>query len=156
MLTRRSLIAGGVSFAAMLARTARSQTPELRPIVPGVWFYQGDFPKNGQCNSIVIERQSDLVVVDANSVGGAFALQAVLKRASGKPVGAVLLTHHHGDHLYGSAVWTRAGATTIAHRTMQSELARFEPARWRQQAAHDAQMAALGDAPVPQIGRAHV
>jgi cyclase len=121
----------------------------LQAIVPGVWFYSGDFPLNGQCNSVVIERKRDLVVVDANSVSGALAVQSAIKQLSPKPVRYVLLTHHHGDHVFGNAVWTRTGAVTVAHQSMLDELARIEPARWRSAAAHDPRMAALGDSLEP-------
>jgi glyoxylase-like metal-dependent hydrolase (beta-lactamase superfamily II) len=148
-VTRREFLAGSAAFATVLARPAHSSETGLRPVVPGVWFYQGDFLAKGQCNSVVIERRRDLVVIDANSASGALALQAELRKLSPKPVRFVLLTHHHGDHIYGNAAWTRAGAVTVAHRAMLAELARLEPARWQSQAANDAQMAAFGNAPEP-------
>jgi glyoxylase-like metal-dependent hydrolase (beta-lactamase superfamily II) len=148
-VTRREFLVGSAAFATVLARPAHSSETGLRPVVPGVWFYQGDFLTSGQCNSVVIERRKDLVVIDANSASGALALQAELRKLSPKPVRFVLLTHHHGDHIYGNAVWTRAGAVTVAHRAMLPELVRLEPARWQSQAANDAQMAALGNAPEP-------
>lgn len=148
-VTRRAFLAGSAAFATALQRPARASETGLRPIVPGIWFYQGDFLTNGQCNSVVIERRQDLVVVDANSAGGAWALQPELRKLSSKPVHYVALTHHHGDHIYGNAVWTRAGAVTVAHRSMLAELARLEPARWRSQAEKDPLMAALGNAPEP-------
>jgi cyclase len=147
MFTRRSFLIGSTACAAAIARPAKPEATGLRKIVPGVWFFAGDFLSTGRCNSVVIERKNDLVVVDANSAGGAGALQAEVKRLSAKPVRYVLLTHHHGDHIYGSAVWTRAGALTVAHQSMLGELAHLEPARWRMAAARDPEVAALGDAP---------
>ncbi|HKD04393.1 MAG TPA: MBL fold metallo-hydrolase, partial [Bryobacteraceae bacterium] len=49
---------------------------------------------------------------------------------SPKPVKYVFITHHHGDHDYGSAVWTAEGATTFAYKAVVDELNRYEPARW--------------------------
>jgi cyclase len=147
MFTRRSFLIGGTACAAASARLVRPQGAGLRAIVPGVWFYQSDFLTTGQCNSVVIERKNDFVIVDANSPGGAVAIQAEVHRLSSKPVRYVLLTHHHGDHIYGNALWTRAGAVTVAHKNMVGELARLEPARWRMAAARDPEMAGLGDAP---------
>jgi glyoxylase-like metal-dependent hydrolase (beta-lactamase superfamily II) len=43
-------------------------------------------------------------------------------------------THHHGDHAYGNAVWTREGATTLAYAGMAEEMARVEPKRWQGEA----------------------
>lgn len=147
MSTRRSFILGSTACAAALACPGYSQPTDLRSIVPGVWLYEGDFLSNGRCNSVVIECKHNLVLVDANSAGGALALQAEVKRLSAKPISHVLLTHHHGDHIYGNAVWTRAGAATVAHETMLNELARLEPGRWRDESAHNPQMATLGEAP---------
>ena len=53
-----------------------------------------------------------LIVVDANFPSGARATMADVKKVSSKPVKYVFDTHHHGDHAYGNAVWTQAGATT--------------------------------------------
>src|SRR5215472_1231904 len=52
------------------------------------------------------------------------------KKLSPKPVKYVFITHHHGDHDYGSAVWTAEGATTFAYKAVVDELNRYEPARW--------------------------
>jgi cyclase len=63
------------------------------------------------------------------------------KTVSPKPVKYVLITHHHGDHSYGSAEWRKAGATTIGHIGVAEELKRYEPrgwegaARWRKDVA---------------------
>jgi cyclase len=143
LFTRRSFVVG----AACAAAVARGEGTGLRAIVPGVWFHSGDFLTTGQCNSVVIERKNDFVIVDANSAGGALALQAEVRGLSAKPVRYVLLTHHHGDHIYGNAVWTRAGAVTVAHEAMLGELTRLEPGRWRSAAKSTPEMAALGDAP---------
>ena len=56
------------------------------------------------------------------------------KKLSPKPVKYVFITHHHGDHDYGSAVWTEAGATTLAYKGVAEELGRYEPGRWQESA----------------------
>jgi glyoxylase-like metal-dependent hydrolase (beta-lactamase superfamily II) len=71
-----------------------------------------------------------LVVIDANFPSGARAAMADCKRLSPKPVKYVFDTHHHGDHIYGNALWTEAGATTIAFPGVAAEMKRLEPARW--------------------------
>jgi glyoxylase-like metal-dependent hydrolase (beta-lactamase superfamily II) len=43
-------------------------------------------------------------------------------------------THHHGDHAYGNAVWTKAGATTLAYFGVAEEMKRYEPKRWQEAA----------------------
>ncbi len=72
-----------------------------------------------------------LIVVDANFPSGARLAMADAKRVSSKPVKFVFDTHHHGDHTYGNAVWTGAGATTIAYQGVAEEMKRYEPARWQ-------------------------
>ncbi len=38
-------------------------------------------------------------------------------------------THHNGDHAYGNAVWTQAGAVTIAYQGVADEMKRYEHGR---------------------------
>ena len=89
-----------------------------------------------------------LIVVDANFPSGARATMADVKRVSSKPVKYVFDTHHHGDHSYGNAVWTGAGATTLAYRGVAEEMRRYEPARWQQAAKERKDVAAMNSASV--------
>lgn len=121
-----------------------SAQPETLTLVqPGVWFREGDLKKYGHCNNAVIEMKDYLVVVDANFPSGAEALMRDIRTVSSKPVKYVLLTHHHGDHAYGSAVWTKAGAITVAHAAVVDEIKRYEPKRWRADIAARKDVAAL-------------
>jgi len=54
------------------------------------------------------------------------------RKSQSKPVKYVFDTHHHGDHAYGNAVWTQAGAVTIAFQGVAEEMKRYEPKRWRE------------------------
>src|SRR5229473_1779921 len=102
----------------VMALSAANLVPKLetlQPVVPGVWFRQGDFKRFGHCNNVVIEMKDYLVVVDANFPSGARAALADAKKVSSKPVKYVFDTHHHGDHAYGNSIWTEAGATTLAY-----------------------------------------
>ena len=56
---------------------------------------------------------------------------AEVKNLSSKPVKYVFDTHHHGDHAYGNALWTEAGATTLAYKGVAEEMQRREPTRWQ-------------------------
>ena len=121
------------TLALFVARTdAKPET--IAQIAPGVWFREGDLQGLGHCNNIVIEMKDYLIVVDANFPSGARATMEDVKRVSSKPVRYVFDTHHHGDHSYGNAVWTNAGATTLAYRGVAEEMRRYEPARWQQTA----------------------
>ena len=122
------LFLGGL--ALFVSRTdAKPET--IQQIAPGVWFREGDLQNLGHCNNIVIEMKDYLIVVDANFPSGARATMEDVKRVSSKPVKYVFDTHHHGDHSYGNAVWTSAGATTLAYQGVAEEMKRYEPARWQ-------------------------
>lgn len=144
--TRVALCVFTVAAAAALF-VARSQaSPEtVRQIVPGVWFREGDIENLGHSNNVVIEMKDYLIVVDANMPSGARAALADAKRiAANKPVKYVFVTHHHGDHAYGTAVWTKAGATTMAFKPAVDEFARLEPQRWQEAGKKRKDIAELG------------
>jgi cyclase len=115
----------------------------VRLIAPGVWFREGDLADLGHCNNVFIEMKDYLIVVDANFPSGARAAMADARRISPKPVKYVFDTHHHGDHLYGNVLWTRAGATTLAFQGVAEELKRLEPARWQEAAKTRSDVAEL-------------
>jgi len=125
-----------------LAAQASILPEGISEVAPGVWFRQSK-PGSGLCNNIFIEMKDFLVVVDANFPAGAKTAIGDAKALSPKPVKWVVDTHHHGDHLYGNAVWTRAGATTIAHRGVVEEIRRYEPEEWRLTGLKQADVAEL-------------
>src|SRR6184192_4302330 len=132
-MKRRCWILGTFVVLASLALFVTStgaQPGTVKQIIPGVWFREGDLENQGHCNNIIIEMKDYLLVVDANFPSGARLAMADCKRISNKPVKYVFDTHHHGDHLYGNAVWTQTGATTLSYIGVAEELKRYEPARW--------------------------
>jgi glyoxylase-like metal-dependent hydrolase (beta-lactamase superfamily II) len=108
-----------------------AQPNTVKQIAPGVWFREGDIVNEGHCNNAIIEMKDYLIVVDANFPSGARAVLADAKKVSSKPVKYVFDTHHHGDHAYGNAIWTQAGAITIAYQGVAEEMKRYEPKRWQ-------------------------
>ena len=129
-LVSMTLFAALAGVALFVSRT--DAKPEaLEKVGPGVWFREGDLKNLGHCNNIIIEMKDYLIVVDANFPNGARAAMEDAKRVSSKPVKYVFDTHHHGDHSYGNAVWTDAGATTLAYKGVAEEMRRYEPARWQ-------------------------
>jgi len=128
------LFAGLASLALFVGRS--EAIPEtIQQIAPGIWFREGDLKQYGHCNNIIVEMKDYLIVVDANFPSGARAALADAKKVSSKPVKFVFDTHHHGDHAYGNAVWTQAGAITLAHQGVAEEMKRYEPKRWQEAAA---------------------
>ena len=127
-----------------------AQPNSVKQIAPGVWFREGDLEHEGHCNNVIIEMKDYLIVVDANFPSGARLVLEDAKKVSPKPVKYVFDTHHHGDHMYGNAVWTKAGAITIAYEGVNEELKRYEPARWQQAEKQRKDVAEVGaDAPEP-------
>lgn len=127
-----------------------AQPNSTKEVVKGVWFREGDIEHQGHCNNVIIEMKDYLIVVDANFPSGARLVLEEAKKLSNKPVKYVFDTHHHGDHVYGNPVWTKAGAVTIAYVGVADELKRYEPARWRQAMKERADVADLKlDAPEP-------
>ena len=121
-----------------------SETDTLKLITDGVWFRTGE-REHGHCNNVVIDVGEGLLVVDANFPSGAQALMEDIKQVTTKPVSYVFDTHHHGDHAYANAVWTRAGATTLAYIGVTEEMKRYEPTRWQQAVRTREDVAALGE-----------
>ncbi len=133
MQKRLLILSFFVALAGMALFVSRSDAkPEtVEKIASGVWFREGDLKNLGHCNNVIIEMKDYLIVVDANFPSGARAAMEDAKRVSSKPVKYVFDTHHHGDHSYGNAVWTDAGATTLAYKGVAEEMKRYEPARWQ-------------------------
>ena len=134
---------------ALLVTRAEAGPELIRIAAPGVWFREGDRDQ-GHSNNVIIDMKDYLIVVDANYPSGARSLMQDVKRISTKPVKFVFDTHHHGDHSYGNALWTQAGATTMAFQGVADEMKRFEPARWLRSATNRPDVAELHrDAPEP-------
>ncbi|MEO8593757.1 MAG: MBL fold metallo-hydrolase [Candidatus Solibacter sp.] len=127
-------LSGFVLLAAMSFFTTRSaaEPGQVKLVVQGVWFREGDIENLGHCNNTIIEMKDYLIVVDANFPSGARLVMETVKRISPKPVKYVFDTHHHGDHAYANALWTKEGATTLAFPGVADEMKRLEPGRWRE------------------------
>ena len=135
---------------AFFATRTGAEPGDVKLIVPGVWFREGDLAKLGHSNNIIIEMKDYLIVVDANFPSGARLALETARRISPKPVKYVFDTHHHGDHSYGNPIWTEAGATTLAYVGVAEEMKRYEPARWQSSAKQRPDVAELKlNAPEP-------
>lgn len=144
LLIAITVIGLGVAWNCASDPPLPSETDTLKMITDGVWFRMGE-REHGHCNNVVIDLGEGLLVVDANFPSGAQALMEDIEQVTTKPVSYVFDTHHHGDHAYANAVWTRAGATTLAHVGVAEEMKRYEPARWQQAAQNREDVAAVGE-----------
>ena len=140
----------GILLTVALFKTrSEAQPGSFTEVTKGIWFREGNLML-GHCNNTVIEMKDYLVVIDANYPSGARAVMEDIKKVSSKPVKYVFDTHHHGDHAYGNAVWTKAGATTLAYQGVAEEMKRYEPARWRAEKRPDVNELNLSTAEPPQ------
>src|SRR5579863_5241287 len=89
-------------LTAFFITQSGAQPNSVKKIAEGVWFREGDM-KQGHSNNTIIEMKDYLIVIDANFPSGARLALADARRLSPKPVKYVFITHHHGDHDYGSA-----------------------------------------------------
>lgn len=142
MRINRSIIAAPFLGLLATAYLLEGAPDEIKKIVDGVWFREGDL-KKGHCNNIIIEFQDYLVVIDANFPSGAELVIAEAKKISKKPIKYVFDTHHHGDHAYANPLWTKMGATTIGHIGVVNEMKAREPERWLAAAKERKDVAAL-------------
>jgi cyclase len=110
-----SIFSGQASRAQSTAKAAPSngfpQVPswntELKQLAPNVYAYvQGGGPSSlnqGVSNGGLIVGQDHVMVID--SLGAPLQskafLSAIKKTAPNKPIRRVLITHHHGDHIWG-------------------------------------------------------
>lgn len=131
MLRKRTLVAAPFALLATGALMLTAQPNSVKKIADGVWFREGDIKNEGHCNNIIIEMKDYLIIIDANFPSGAKRAMDDAKKVSSKPIKYVFDTHHHGDHAYGNAVWTKAGAITLAHANVVAEMDKYEPARWQ-------------------------
>jgi glyoxylase-like metal-dependent hydrolase (beta-lactamase superfamily II) len=125
-----------------LAPAIGAQPGTLKPIVPGVWFREGE-TEFSHANNVIIEMADYLIVVDANYPSGAKAVINDAKKVSSKPIKYVIDTHADPDHAYGNAVFTAIGAITIGYEGMLGDIRRVEPRTWKQTAGWNKSVAEL-------------
>lgn len=114
-----------LAVAASLAANAGARTEKvsdgvyasIRTEPPGLFF---------DSNVTFIERDEDVVVVDANfSLASARANLAELRKITAKPVRYVVNTHWHDDHITGNRVWRDAypGVEFVGHTSAAADMA---------------------------------
>ena len=84
---------------------------DVTELAPGLWFLGGTTH-----NSLVVEQQSGVVIVEAplNEERSDAVLAKVRELAPAKPIVAVINTHAHFDHAGGLRTYAAAGITVIS------------------------------------------
>lgn len=112
---------------ALLPAVAPSaqQAPDDEPqrIADGVWFLPSrDVGRLGS-NVAWIETARFVVVVDAAFPLGAERALRAIKATTTKPIRYAVMTHHHGDHAFGSGAFAKEGAVVVAQENAAHDYA---------------------------------
>src|SRR5712675_1953494 len=76
-----------------------------------------------QSNTFMIVTRDGNVIVDTSIAAAAPAHKRALTAVNAGPIKAIILTHAHGDHTGGIALWKQAGTEIIAQRQHESLVA---------------------------------
>ncbi|WP_374546525.1 quinoprotein relay system zinc metallohydrolase 2 [Rhodoblastus sp.] len=135
---KRALLSGiltaQIFLASSLAQPAQAPVEAARPFVaeqtaPGVYVVVGPYAlaniqNAGQIsNSGFIIGKNSVAVVDT---GGSYLagqrLRATIREKTDLPIGYVILTHDHPDHIFGSAAFLGDNAIFIGHKNLPEAL----------------------------------
>ena len=121
-----------VVLGAARAMPAADRGFEVQTLAPGVHALVRTEPPGfyRQPNVVVIEREADVVVVDALfTQAGTREVVAAIRALTSKPVRWVVNTHPHDDHVTGNQVYRAAfpEAQLVAHPTTREEITTHGP-----------------------------
>ncbi len=127
--------AGLLAVACVWATTAAAAEPlDVVEIAAGVFVHQGpneDFtPANrgGIANLAFVVGTRQVAVIDSGgSLGEGESLLAAIRARSDLPVGYVIATHVHPDHLFGHAAFRGPDVAFVGHANLAQRLAETAP-----------------------------
>ena len=127
----RSLL--GLAMLALVATSASGQ-PSLPPlpvieVADGIFVFVGAYELATPQNADAISNASFIIGDDAVAVidtGGSLQvgrrLLSAIRAHTDKPIGYVINTHDHPDHILGNAAFLGTGATFVAHANLPEAL----------------------------------
>ncbi len=114
-----------MTHPALLAQNAQFRK-EVIALAPGMWTAVGFAASNVH----MIEGDETVTIVDTTeSTGAAEIIQAEFRRITDKPVGRIVYTHSHSDHVSGASVFSPGGVPVIAGHLFASDLVGLEASR---------------------------
>jgi alkyl sulfatase BDS1-like metallo-beta-lactamase superfamily hydrolase len=88
-----------------------TQNLSITKVAPGLSYVLG---RNVSSNTIVLETSAGAVIVDTSRPPASKAHFDLLQRSGVSKAAYVILTHGHGDHTGGVALWKATGAKIVA------------------------------------------
>ncbi len=105
---------------SLTAQEADRQYAALKNITGGLYLVE-NVPGG---NIVVRVGDEDLLMVDTGAApGDGPKVAAAIAEMTDKPVGTVVITHWHSDHVAGNVFWAGKGATIIGHEALAGRLA---------------------------------
>lgn len=99
---------------------------EIVALAPGVWTAVGFAASNVH----LIEGEHSLTIVDTTeSTRAAENILAEFRKLSDKPVGRIIYTHAHRDHISGASVFSDGTVPILAGHLFKSDLVDLNPSR---------------------------
>src|SRR5450432_408067 len=115
------------SCALALAAPAFAQTAEVQDLGHGIYraagVMGGTAVRVPQSNTFMIVTTGGNVIIDTSIAAAAPAHKRALTAISNGPIKAIILTHAHGDHTGGVALWRQADTEVIAQRSHEDVIA---------------------------------
>jgi cyclase len=116
---------------AVLVLFSAAQAPSsVRELAPGVFVRMGDRNRNQPANCGWVIFDDYVLVIDANFPWGAKEILPEIRKTTNKPIKFLFNTHYHGDHAFGSSVFSDTGATVVCSEACAQESRTKGQAGW--------------------------
>lgn len=127
-VSRRGLLGGLAALAALPGRASFPTALPVSEVAPNLYVYQAPFTEATRDNlgaianlAFIVGTKAVAVIDSGGSLAAGQALLASIRRVTPLPVGFVVHTHFHPDHLFGDSAFP--GARIVAHHNLAGALA---------------------------------